>query len=147
MTELRAEGLRSRTLIFAACLACAFVVLLGRLTYLQIWKHDEDSRLAENQHAKTVPLRPKRGPILDRTGQALAVSSRADTLYVTPSKVDDPPRLAARPAPTPRRASRLGSPQSWAIPRATCCAGSRWRRSSRRCGGGSTRTWRARCAI
>ena len=99
MTELRAEGLRSRTLIFAACLACAFVVLLGRLTYLQIWKHDEYSRLAENQHAKTVPLRPKRGPILDRTGQALAVSSRADTLYVTPSKVEDPPRLAARLAP------------------------------------------------
>ena len=68
MTELRAEGLRSRTLIFAACLACAFVVLLGRLAYLQILKHDEYSRLAENQHAKTVPLRPKRGPILDRGG-------------------------------------------------------------------------------
>ncbi len=96
MTELRAEGLRSRTLIFAACLACAFVILLGRLTYLQILKHDEYARLAENQHAKTVPLRPKRGPILDRTGQALAVSSRADTLYVTPSKVEDAPRLAAR---------------------------------------------------
>jgi cell division protein FtsI (penicillin-binding protein 3) len=96
MTELRAEGLRSRTLIFAACLACAFVVLLGRLAYLQIVKHDEYARLAENQHAKTVPLRPKRGPILDRTGQALAVSSRADTLYVTPSKVEDAPRLAAR---------------------------------------------------
>ena len=99
MTELRAEGLRSRTLIFAACLACAFVVLLGRLAYLQILKHDEYSRLAENQHAKTVPLRPKRGPILDRGGQALAVSSRADTLYVTPAKVEDAPRLAARLAP------------------------------------------------
>ncbi|HZP37912.1 MAG TPA: penicillin-binding transpeptidase domain-containing protein [Methylomirabilota bacterium] len=99
MTELRAEGLRSRTLIFAACLACAFVVLLARLAYLQVWKHEEYSRLAENQHAKTVPLRPKRGPILDRNGQALAVSSRADTLYVTPAKVEDAPRLAARLAP------------------------------------------------
>jgi cell division protein FtsI (penicillin-binding protein 3) len=99
MTELRAEGLRSRTLIFAACLACAFAVLLARLTYLQIWKHDEYSRLAENQHAKTVPLRPKRGPILDRNGQALAVSSRADTLYVTPAKVEDAARLAGRLAP------------------------------------------------
>jgi cell division protein FtsI (penicillin-binding protein 3) len=99
MTELRAEGLRSRTLIFAACLACAFAILLGRLTYLQIWQHDEYARLAENQHAKTVPLRPKRGPILDRNGQALAVSSRADTLYVTPVKVEDAPRLAARLAP------------------------------------------------
>ena len=70
MTEIRIEGLRTRTLIFAACLALAFLGLLGRLAYLQVWKHDEYARLAENQHAKTVPLRPKRGPILDRGGQA-----------------------------------------------------------------------------
>ena len=96
MTEHRSEGLRSRTLIFAACLACAFLGLLLRLGYLQVWKHEEYSRLADNQHAKTVPLRAKRGPILDRNGQALAVSSAADTLYVTPAKVEDAPRLAAR---------------------------------------------------
>lgn len=99
MTELRAEGLRTRTLIFAACLACAFVGLVVRLGYLQVWQHEEYARLAENQHAKTVPIRPKRGPILDRTGQSLAVSSRADTLYVTPAKVEDAGRLAARLAP------------------------------------------------
>ena len=99
MSELRTEGLRSRALVFAACLALAFLGLLGRLAYLQILKHEEYSRLAESQHAKTVPLRPKRGPILDRTGQALAVSSRADTLYVTPAKVEDAARLAARLAP------------------------------------------------
>ena len=99
MTEIRIEGLRTRTLIFAACLACAFLGLVARLGYLQVWKHEEYSRLAENQHAKTVPLRPKRGPILDRTGQPLAVSSRADTLYVAPGKVADAGRLAARLAP------------------------------------------------
>ena len=99
MTEMRIEGLRTRTLIFAACLACAFVGLLGRLGYLQVWKHDEYARLAENQHAKTVPIRPKRGPIVDRAGQPLAVSSRADTLYVSPAKVEDAGRLAARLAP------------------------------------------------
>jgi cell division protein FtsI/penicillin-binding protein 2 len=99
MTEIRIEGLRTRTLIFAACLALAFVGLVGRLAYLQVWKHDEYARLAENQHAKTVPLRPKRGPILDRAGQALAVSSRADTLYVSPAKVEHAGRLAARLAP------------------------------------------------
>jgi cell division protein FtsI (penicillin-binding protein 3) len=99
MSELPIEGLRTRTLIFAACLALAFLGLLGRLGYLQVWKHEEYARLAENQHAKTVPLRAKRGPIVDRTGQALAVSSRAETLYVTPAKVEDPARLAARLAP------------------------------------------------
>src|ERR1043165_7405279 len=91
MTELRAEGLLSWTLIFAACLACAFVVLLGRLTYLQIWKHDEYARLAENQHAKTVPLRPKRGPILDRRGRPPAVPSRATPLSAPRVRGEAPP--------------------------------------------------------
>src|SRR5260370_5439839 len=104
MTELRAEGLRSRTLIFAACLACAFVVLLGRLAYLQILKHDEYSRLAENQHAKTGPLRHKRGPILDRGGQAPAASSPPDPPAVPPSKARDappPPHHLAPPRTQP----------------------------------------------
>ena len=119
MTELRAEGLRSRALIFAACLACAFLGLLGRLAYLQVYKHDEYSRLAESQHAKTVPLRAKRGPILDRSGQPLAVSSRADTLYVTPGKVEDVASLSARLAPIlgePARevARRLTVPKKFA---------------------------------
>ncbi|HUO65203.1 MAG TPA: hypothetical protein VMT97_15915, partial [Terriglobales bacterium] len=68
MTPIRTAGLRSRTLIFAAFLACAFLGILVRLSYLQIVKHDEYSRLAESQHAKTVALRPKRGPIVDRAG-------------------------------------------------------------------------------
>src|SRR5260370_750934 len=61
MTAPSTAGLRTRTLIFAALVACAFLGILGRLTYLQIVKHDEYSRLAESQHAKTVPLRPQRG--------------------------------------------------------------------------------------
>src|SRR4029450_2478007 len=91
--------MKSRALILAACLACAFLALLARLGYLQVYKHDEYARIAENQHAKTVPLRAKRGPILDRSGQPLAVSSRADTLYVTPGKVEHAPRLRARRCP------------------------------------------------
>src|SRR5580765_393367 len=113
MTEIRIEGLRTRTLIFAACLALAFLGLLGRLAYLQVWKHDEYARLAENQHAKTVPLRPKRGPILDRGGQALAVSSRADALYVTPGKVEDASRLAARLRSEERRVGKEGRSRWW----------------------------------
>ena len=69
MTAPSSAGLRIRTLIFAACLACAFLGILGRLAFLQVVKHDEYSRVAESQHAKTVPLRPKRGPIVDRGGQ------------------------------------------------------------------------------
>jgi cell division protein FtsI (penicillin-binding protein 3) len=95
----RAGSQRTRTLIVAAIFGGAFLGLLGRLGYLQVVKHDEYLRLAESQHAKTIALRPKRGPILDRNGQVLAVSSGAETLYALPGRVDDAGRLARRLAP------------------------------------------------
>jgi len=99
MTELRAAGLRDRTLIVAAFIACAFLGLLGRLGYLQIVKHEEYSRLADSQHAKTIPLKPRRGPILDRNRQVLAVSAKAESLYALTSRVEDRDALARRLAP------------------------------------------------
>ncbi|HET7874771.1 MAG TPA: penicillin-binding transpeptidase domain-containing protein [Methylomirabilota bacterium] len=99
MTELRAAGLRRRTLIVAAFVGCAFLGLGIRLGYLQVVKHDEYARLAESQHAKTIPLKPKRGPLLDRAGQPLAVSSKAESLFALTTRVDDPERLAERLAP------------------------------------------------
>jgi len=99
MTPIRTAGLRSRTLIFAAFLACAFLGILARLSYLQIVKHDDYSRLAESQYAKTVALRPKRGPIVDRAGQVLAESSVAESLFALPHRIDDVSRLARTLAP------------------------------------------------
>ncbi len=99
MTESRTAGLRSRTLILAALVACALLGLIGRLTYLQVVKHDEYARLAGRQHAKTIPLKPKRGPILDRAGQVLAVSARSESVYALTSRVDDADRLARRLSP------------------------------------------------
>jgi len=96
MTEHRTAELRNRTVIFAVLLACAFLGLLGRLAYLQVLKHDEYSKLALSQHAKTIPLKPRRGPILDRNGQVLAVSSKAESLYALTSRIEDRDRLAAR---------------------------------------------------
>src|ERR1700730_7518212 len=106
MTTIRAAGLRSRTLIFAAFLACAFLGILVRLSYIQIVKHDEYSRLAESQHAKTVALKPKRGPIVDRGGQVLALSWPAESLFALPHRIDDVPHLARTLAPI------LGEPAS-----------------------------------
>ena len=99
MKASRGGSQRTRTLIVAAIFGAAFLGLLARLGYLQVVKHDEYLRLAESQHAKSVALRPKRGSIVDRNGQVLAVSSGAETLYALPGRVDDPARLARRLAP------------------------------------------------
>src|ERR1700730_11595547 len=112
MTEFRSTALRSRTLIFAAFVACAFLGILVRIGYLQVFKHEEYSRLAEAQRAKTVPLRPKRGPIFDRAGLVLAESAVAESLFGLPTRMSDSARVASELAsilgePAPDIARRL----------------------------------------
>lgn len=99
MSEPLAGSLRSRALLLLALFVSALLALTGRLVYLQILRHDELARLAERQHSKTITLRPKRGPILDRTGEALAVSSQAESLYALPARIADAPGVARRLAP------------------------------------------------
>src|SRR5439155_59616 len=79
---------------------------LVRIGYLQVFKHEEYSRLAEAQRAKTVPLRPKRGPILDRAGLVLAESAAAESLFGLPTRMTDSARVATELAPI------LGEPAS-----------------------------------
>ena len=119
MTERRIGDLRSRTLVLAAFLACAILGLAGRLMYLQIVKHEEYSRLAQSQHAKTISLQARRGPILDRNGQVLGVSSKAESLYALTSRIEDPQGLADRLSPilsepADEIAKRLDSPKRFA---------------------------------
>ena len=99
MTERRAASLRSRTLVLAALLACAFLGPVARLVVLQAVRHDELRRMADKQHSRIITLRPPRASILDRHGQPLAVSSPADSLYALPARIQDPGRLAGRLAP------------------------------------------------
>src|SRR5574337_815951 len=99
MSEPLGGSLRSRVLILAALFACAFLALIGRLLFLQVIKHDELARLAERQRSKTIALRPERGPVVDREGHALAVSSRAESVFALPARIEDPAGLARRLAP------------------------------------------------
>ncbi|MFQ5896941.1 MAG: penicillin-binding transpeptidase domain-containing protein [Candidatus Methylomirabilia bacterium] len=99
MTESSIGPSRSRVLVLATVLACAFLGLLIRLVALQIFQHDELSRLAEAQRSKTIALRPKRGPIVDRNGRPLGVSVTTESLYAHPARIEDPARLAQLLAP------------------------------------------------
>jgi cell division protein FtsI (penicillin-binding protein 3) len=85
--------------VLAAMLAAGFLVLTGRLAYLQIYRHAELSQLAERQHSRTVVLPARRGEIVDRHGAALATSSPGESLFAHPRSVGDPVRVATRLAP------------------------------------------------
>ncbi len=94
MTELRnveAELARFRTRVFVVSVGVVvcFLLVLARLIYLQIVRHDDLRAQAESNRTAIVPIVPNRGLIQDRNGVVLATNYSAYTLEITPSKASD----------------------------------------------------------
>ena len=94
MTQLRnidaeLQRFRHRIFVFTMVVAVCFLLLLLRLAYLQIWRHDDLLAQAESNRTASVPVVPNRGLILDRNGVVLASNYSAYTLEITPSKTAD----------------------------------------------------------
>ncbi len=77
---------RSRIFVISLVVLLCFVLLIARLMYLQIWRHEDLRAQAENNRTSIVPIVPNRGLILDRNGIVLASNYSAYTLEITPSK-------------------------------------------------------------
>ena len=76
----------------AAFFACAALVLASRAFQLHVmW--NLKARVSDQQNEKVV-LKSKRGAILDRTGQELAVSIQVDSVALRPGQVRDPEVVA-----------------------------------------------------
>jgi len=80
---------RARVLVASLVVLLCFVLLVARLVYLQVVRHDDLSEQAESNRTAVVPIVPNRGLILDRNGVVLATNYSAYTLEITPSKVAD----------------------------------------------------------
>lgn len=90
---------RTRALVLTGVLVAVHLAVVARLGYLQIVRHDDLARLAERQYSRTIPLRPQRGPIFDRNGQALAVSGEVESVFAVPGRIADRAEVAAALAP------------------------------------------------
>jgi cell division protein FtsI (penicillin-binding protein 3) len=89
-------GRRNRILAVLVLTALGFVVIAGRLVFLQVIERKELSRRAERQQERMMKLESKRGTIYDRMGRELAVSLDVDSVYGVPSEVGDPRAVAGR---------------------------------------------------
>lgn len=64
-----------------------FVLLIGRIGYLQFVQGSELKELAYQQQTINQIISPKRGNIYDRSGKALAISAQVDTITINPTKI------------------------------------------------------------
>jgi len=85
-------------------LVCGFLVLVftgfaWRLIHLQILKHDYFSEIAAEKHCFRLPIPARRGRILDRNGEELAVNIPVRTVTADGTHIHDPAAVAAVAAP------------------------------------------------
>ncbi|WP_437930287.1 penicillin-binding protein 2 [Sorangium sp. So ce291] len=79
---------RRRFRWIALGMVVGFMVLIGRLFYLQILEVDENKAIARENIVRRVTLATTRGIIRDKNGKVLAASRPSYNVYVVPRRLD-----------------------------------------------------------
>jgi len=90
------KAIRSRLVLAGAVFLMMFLAVGLRAFQLQIIQGEKLKRLGERQRLQEWTVLPKRGSILDRNGEPLAISLEAQSVYVRPRRLKDPERAAAQ---------------------------------------------------
>ena len=85
--ESELDRFRGRLLAAAALVLACFSLVVARLVWLQVIRHDELATQAEANRIAVVPVVPNRGLIVDRNGIVLANNYSAYTLELRPSEI------------------------------------------------------------
>ena len=84
------ETLANRRLTWLLRVLLAWVAAIFlRLIWLQVIRHDDLLRLAQQQQEKMVAIPAQRGSIFDRDGRPLAKSLPAESICVNPQRIPD----------------------------------------------------------
>jgi cell division protein FtsI/penicillin-binding protein 2 len=110
------RGTTGRIGVVCALLVLVFTTFAWRLIHLQVLQHDYFSKLAAEKHLRRQVIQAKRGRILDRNGEELAVNVPVRTVTADGTHIKDPSALAALAAPfLDMPAGELGAKLSAAV--------------------------------
>lgn len=70
------------------------VIIIGRVFYIQVFKYDKLSKLAEGLWSRELPITADRGEIRDRNGKILATNITTTSLVVIPNQIKDKEKVA-----------------------------------------------------
>ncbi|MGZ5081072.1 MAG: peptidoglycan D,D-transpeptidase FtsI family protein [Usitatibacter sp.] len=85
--RLKLEGWRSRFVLMLVI--AGFAVLAGRAFYLQALDTDFLQAKGEARYGRVVELPASRGPVKDRNGQLLAISTAVESIWASPDDLDE----------------------------------------------------------
>lgn len=103
MTYNRKNKIRRKSetrVLIVFFLGCFFwVLVVGRLFYLQVLKGNEFKEIAKKQHQICLKLESKRGAIYDRNYELLAFNLPTRSFFAVPEEIKDPDQVARKLAP------------------------------------------------
>jgi cell division protein FtsI (penicillin-binding protein 3) len=85
--QARIAHRRGRTYMLLFAFACGAVALEARMLYLQLFDHEFLAAQGDDRHIRTVQISAHRGPIVDRNGELLAVSTPVDSIWANPGEL------------------------------------------------------------
>jgi len=93
------KGIGGRIGVVCALLVLVFTGFAWRLIHLQVLQHDYFVAIAAEKHERREPIPARRGRILDRNGEELAVNIPVRTVTADGTHIQDPAALASVAAP------------------------------------------------
>jgi cell division protein FtsI (penicillin-binding protein 3) len=84
--QLKLQGWRSRLVL--VLLGAGFVVLAGRAFYLQGMNNEFLQAKGEARFTRVIDMPASRGPVLDRNGVPLAISTPVESIWASPSEAE-----------------------------------------------------------
>ena len=87
-------GAKKRLLIFLFCAMFGYSLLTGRLIFIELFRAEEWQELAYEQQTRDRLITPKRGSILDRNGEGIALTETVNAVSVIPVQVKEKEKTA-----------------------------------------------------
>ncbi|WP_352400913.1 penicillin-binding transpeptidase domain-containing protein [Anaerotignum sp.] len=88
-------GVKKKLLVFLLGAMFGFTLLLGRIIYIELFRSQEWQEMAYEQQTRDRLIMPKRGSILDRNGQGIALTETVNAVSVIPVQVKDKEKTAS----------------------------------------------------
>ena len=85
---------KKRLLLFLFCSMCGYLLLTGRLAFIELFRAEELQELAYEQQTRDRLITPKRGAILDRNGAGIALTETVNAVSVIPVQVKEKEKTA-----------------------------------------------------
>lgn len=89
------ENYKNRILIVFLVVVLLFILIIGKIFYIQVIQYDKLNDLANDLWGRNLPITADRGKITDRNGKILADNITTTSLVVVPNQITNKEEVAA----------------------------------------------------